>query len=737
MKNFKYSIIIVYYKNEQDLIITLDSLYEFNPENLFEVIIVDNSEDTSVKSKLTKYKNLIYFNSGRNLGYGSGVNYGAKHAKGEFLFILNPDVVFTQNILSTIYKEFSKKTNIGIVAPLLLNSNKSIMSQGAKNVNFFDAVVKFSFLDKIFPNNFISKKYWTKKWNVNKPTRVDNVPGTAFVIRTRVFIEVGGFDEKFFLYFEEFDLCDRVRALGYEIFIDSRLKLVHKWGTSTKLLENKNEIFIESRNYYFQKKFGLFKSLVLNLFLSININNLIFLLIFVFAASMRIFHLSSVINLGIGDQGWFYLSARDMLLLNELPLVGITSSHLWLHQGALWTYVLAAIFKVFNFNPLSPVFFTVFLDLITLSLVYKLSSRIFNNTTGLVASVFYAFSPYVIMASRMSYHTSLIPFLTILTIYSLYKWTKGNFMYFPLLLLLLALLYNFELQTVIFIFITLLFFVYGLIKKKNWVTSLKNHKIVILSLVSVIIPLIPILIFDLKNGFPQTFVFAGWIIYKASSIFLNSNSEFALGPIVSYFSEFINRLFYIQFSLISLSLFLISSVYGFYRVFIKKSGSFVIIILICFFLVLGIFINKTLSDAYLYSLIIPLILLVSAFLGSIFKSKILNIIFIALIATSLLTNLIYLNTSGYYQAYEDKVKYFSKNEAAKYIVKDSNGRGARLVGKGDGSQFISFLDYYKYLIWFYGGNIDQKSNLIYILYETPSGTKIIKGDRNVKHNNFN
>lgn len=737
MKNIKYSIIIVYYKNEQDLIITLDSLYKFNPNNLFEVIIVDNSENTLIKSKLKKYKNLVYSNSGRNLGYGAGINYGAKKAKGEFLFILNPDVVFSQNILSTIYKEFSYRKNVGIIAPILLNLDNSVMDQGAKNIGFLDAIVKFSFLDKIFPNNFISRQYWTRKWNNNKPTKVDNVPGTALVIRKNLFDGIGGFDEKFFLYFEEFDLCDRVRALGYEIFIDSRLKLFHKWGTSTKLLENKNEIFINSRNYYFKKKFGIFKSLVLDLFLGININNLLFLLIFIFAGAIRLFNLSSVINLGIGDQGWFYLSARDMLMTNQIPLVGITSSHLWLHQGALWIYVLAVIFKIFKFSPLSPVVFTVFLDLITLALIYKLSSKIFNSMTGLLAAVFYAFSPYVVMASRMSYHTSFIPLLSILIIYSMYKWIKGNIMYFPLVLLLLSLLYNFELQTVIFVFLTLGIFIYGLIKRKNWVTSLKNKKIVALSLILLITPLLPILIFDIKNGFPQTFVFAGWIIYKTSSVFLGSSSEFSLGPILNYFSEFINRLFYIKFSLVSLGLLIASGIFGFYKAFIKKSGNFSIIILICFFLTLGIFINKTLSDAYLYSLIIPLILLVAAFLGSISKNKVFNIVFLVVLMGSLLTNLVYLNTSGYYEAYANKIKYFSKNEAAKYIVKDSNGRKFRLVGKGDGSQFISFLDYYKYLIWFYGGNIDQKSNLIYILYETPSGTKIIKGDRNVKYSNFN
>ncbi len=737
MKNIKYSIIIVHYKNEKDLIETLNSLYKYSPKNLFEVIIVDNSENTEIKKKIIKYKNIIYCNSGKNLGYGGGVNFGAKRAKGEFLFILNPDVIFTQDVLSSIYKEFNKKINLGIIAPILLNSDNSVMEQGARNVGFFEALVKFSFLDKIFPNNFISRNYWTKKWNTNLPTKVDNVPGTAFVIRKSLFKEVKGFDERFFLYFEEFDLCDKVRALGYEIYIDSRLKLIHKWGTSTKLLENKNEIFIDSRNYYFKKKFGILKSFVINLFLGINLNNLLFLLIFAVAFGLRIYKFESTINLGIGDQGWFYLSARDFIVSFSIPLVGITSSHVWLHQGAMWTYILSFIFKLFSFNPLSPVIFTVILDLSTLVLIYKFSSKMFNPIIGLFAAIIYTFSTYVIMGSRMPYHTSPIPLLTLLFIFAMFKWIKGNINYFPVVLLLLSLLYNFELQTVIFMFTSFVVFIYGLLRRKNWVTNLKNRKTIIASVAFFILPLIPVLIYDLQNGFPQTFVFGGWIFYKAYLTLTSTHSDIALFPLIHYLVNFIDKLFFVESSFLSISLLILASVYALYNTFKERYLNFSILIVIIFFLILGIFINKTFSDAYLYSLIIPLILLVAAFLGNLIKRKSFNLALLVIVLIFLFTNFKYLNSSGYYDAYKQNNKYFSKTDAAKYVVKDSNGKQVRLVGKGDGSQFESFLDYYKYLIWFYGGNIDQKSNMIYILYETPYGTKIIKGDNNVKHSSSN
>jgi len=68
-----------------------------------------------------------------------------------------------------------------------------------------------SFLNKVFPNNPISKKYWLKDWNHKSDREVDVCPGTAFMISSELFKKIGGFDERFFLYFEEDDISKRVK----------------------------------------------------------------------------------------------------------------------------------------------------------------------------------------------------------------------------------------------------------------------------------------------------------------------------------------------------------------------------------------------------------------------------------------------------------------------------------------------------------------------------------------------
>src|SRR5436190_19601262 len=111
---------------------------------------------------------------------------------------------------------------------------------------------------------------------------------------------------------------------------------------------------------------------------TIRLEHILLLLIILLGGFLRFFNLSQLM-LFIGDQGWFYLSARDMLLTGHIPLVGIASSHPWLHQGALWTYLLAIFLWLFHFNPLSGAYISILLDTIAIGLIYKLGKTFFSQ----------------------------------------------------------------------------------------------------------------------------------------------------------------------------------------------------------------------------------------------------------------------------------------------------------------------------------------------------------------------
>ncbi|MBI3985149.1 MAG: glycosyltransferase [Candidatus Levybacteria bacterium] len=728
-----FSFIIVHYKNKKDLFECLDSLLKFKPKFKFEVIIVDNSEEKEIEPSLkNKYKNIKYIPSAKNIGYGSGINLGVRNALGEYIFILNPDVIFKEDIASKLLHKLKKNKEVNVISPILYTEDGKAMKQGAKEPTPLRAIFKFSFLDRLFPNNPFSKDYWVKNWEVNKLKQVDNVPGTALMLSKKIFDEVGGFDETFFLYFEEFDFCKRVRDAGYKLFIDPNSKLIHKWGTTTKLLKNRDQIFRKSRFYYFRKHFGLIKTLLVESFLLINKTNLLLFSILLSALLIRVYNLDNLAPF-IGDQGWFFVSAKDFLTTGNVPLVGITSSHLWLHQGPLWTYLVSLLFLVFDFNPLSPFYFSAVADVLTIVLIYKIGTEIFSQRIAFISSILYAFSPFAILSSRMAYHTSLIPLFIACFIYFLLKWIKGETKYFPLIILSLVLLYNFELQTVILEILFLFILLYGFVKKTPWHRDILNKKSFVFSVLA-FFPMIPILIYDFKNGFPQTIVFGGWILYKGFSFltgFTKGQTDFTgYFVILTFLSDFVRKLVFIQNSLIAILISVLSFAHLLYFS-VKKPirPEYLILVFISVFLLSGILITKTPSDAYLMSMFVPVILMIGIFLGYLLNFKKLFVVVVVLIFILITANAISVLQNDYFQGTKKRFGPTLKDRenASLWMIKDSGTKSFTVIGKGEGSQFESYTAPYEYLSWYHGKEpLKWKGEVIYILSESREGITIEK-----------
>jgi len=346
------SIIIVQYHVKEELLDCIQSIKDSKPKAICEIIVVDNDEKKTIKKDLLKRFPKVIYIPNTNKGFGQGNNVGVKYAKGEFLFFLNPDTIVFKETIDILVSFLKKNKKAGVVAPFLLHDDKNpFEQQGVKELTPMRAVFALSLLNKLFPNNPVSKKYFIQ-WDKLEIKEVDVVPGTAFMMTAELFKSLKGFDEKFFLYFEEFDLCKRIKQKGYKLFINPRVKIIHLWERSTKKRNDINKIFKESRFYYFKKHFGIIPAILTDIILNIGKNSLLFLLIFILAAFLLLYKLETYMPF-IPDQAWFYLSARDIFVKGQIPLLGITSSHTWLHQGALWTYMLAGALWIGRFNPFS------------------------------------------------------------------------------------------------------------------------------------------------------------------------------------------------------------------------------------------------------------------------------------------------------------------------------------------------------------------------------------------------
>jgi GT2 family glycosyltransferase len=735
--NKKVSLIIVHYKANEEFFNCLRSITQHKPKTSFEVIVIDNDENPTIEEEMQKnFSWVIYRKSSKNLGFGAGNNLGAKYAKGEYLFFLNPDTKVYPHTIDNLVSFLEKDSRVGIVAPLLLNSQETPYElQGTKILTPFSGIFALSFLNKLIPHNPVSLRYWQTGWDKTKQKEVDVIPGTAFLIRKKLYEEVGGFDEKFFLFFEEFDLCKRIREIGHTIYIIPDAKVIHLWGRSTKHKKNISEIFIQSRKYYFRKHYGLLAMWLVELFTNFNKQQLILLTILLLAILLRIISISQLMPF-IGDQAWFYLSARDMVQSHQIPLVGIASSHPWIHQGPLWTYMLAPILWIAQWNPLAGACLSISIGIIAIWIMYKCAAELFYPKIGLITAFLFATSPLIVLHDRMPYHTSPIPLFTLCFIYAVYRWMKGNPYSFPVICFFLALLYNFELATAVLWFVLLT--IIG-IKLKSLHKLQISKKILLYSFLAIALPLIPMLLYDFSHGFPQTLKFIAWLGYKLLRLFgypsLHPTEEtFNLAQFLSFTASKYQQLLFVQSTAITAIIGIIS-IGGFFVLCAQKlkdkrfTLNWQLTALWFTISIIGYFAGKTPSDAYL-PMIFPVVILITSLVlekmtrsipGKIANLRLNNFLLIILLAAAASINSYELIHQNYFTVHTATLS--EKQKIARQIVQITQGKSYNLKGKGPGSQFESFTMPYQYLTWQLGHPPSSKKQQIQIIIEE-SKTKI-------------
>jgi len=722
-KKNSISIIIVNYKVKNELLECIKSIYGSKPKVNFEIIVVDNDEKKTIeKDLIKKFPRVKYFKSSKNLGYGAGNNLGAKLAKGEYLFILNPDTKFDNNVIDLLHNFIKRNKKVGAVSPLLIKQNDDPYDpQGSLELTPKNAVFSISIINKFFPDNSVARKFWQRQWDFESTKEVEVCPGTCFLISKKLYEKLGGFDERFFLFFEENDFSRRIKNAGYKLFIYPEAKLYHKLGKSTSKNPNSNKFFQKSRFLYFRKNYGILKAIPTELFLRINKYSLLLLLILLLALILRAYRLSELMHF-IGDQGWFYISARDMLLTGDIPLVGITSSHVWLHQGAFWTYILALLFRIFNFNPFVPGYFIAIVDTLTIILVYIFASTLFLKKTALLSSFFYATSPAIVLAARMPYHTSLIPLFTILLLFSVYKWINGKVIYFPISILILGILYNFEIATFSLAGIILILLFFGYLKKEIWLKKIFNKKILFLSFISGLIPLIPFIIYDLNHGFPQTVKVIIWIFYRLAVFLgyppLNPNAPGETWTTFFIFLQNLIKNFIFNPSKeLSILILLIGLLFLFYKTVnnrrkkIKKIN-YIFILLFILVPAIAYIAAKTNSAAYTLIVFPQLMIMLGILFSFNTRHKIVNLSFLLIAILIGLTNTFVLFKSNF----ETNRTFRAKIEEAKQIIDVSRGKPYNIIGIGEGSQYESFTTPFEYLTWWQGhGPSKNKEELKFYL----------------------
>jgi len=237
MNKVKFSIVIINWNGKEKLGELLDKCLEsvLNTEySNLEVIFVDNaSTDGSYEYVQSKFKAFRFFRNPENLGFVGGNNVGAKLCRGEVIIFLNNDTIVDPYWLNEPAKLF-ENPKIGVVqSNLRLLSNPEIPDSTGHCINVLALPIE---------NNFFMQE-------PKQPKPIFGAKGAAFFIRKDLFEKLNGFDEDYFFYFEETDLCWRAHLLGYEVYFSPNSRVLHK-GSGTfkngKLLYHRQKNTIAS-----------------------------------------------------------------------------------------------------------------------------------------------------------------------------------------------------------------------------------------------------------------------------------------------------------------------------------------------------------------------------------------------------------------------------------------------------------------------------------------------------------
>lgn len=243
------SVIIVNYNTTALVYQCIKSIYDKTQGGAFEIIIVDNdSSDKSIDSITSDFPHILLVKSIQNLGFGKANNLGAKYAKGDYLFLLNPDTYLINNAIEILYSYIFNKQSVGICGGNLFDNDMH------PNNSFSMSFPSITDEIDILMGRFLSKILHKDNFNyTNLPKPVSYITGADLMISRKLFNELEGFSPDFFMYFEETELSYRVRKLGYDIISVPQAKIVHLEGKSFSVEERKLRMYYEGRKIFYLK----------------------------------------------------------------------------------------------------------------------------------------------------------------------------------------------------------------------------------------------------------------------------------------------------------------------------------------------------------------------------------------------------------------------------------------------------------------------------------------------------
>ena len=229
------STIVVNYRSYEELTACLTAIGAEGTRTSIQVVVVDQESDAGrLAAVRAQFPDAVTIANPRNDGFAAGVNRGASRATGRYLLLVNPDTVISSGLVGALASWLEAQPDVAVAGPRIFNADGTIQPSARR---FPDLTTAFggrmSSLTRLAPDNWLSRR--NLEWSrASTPTEVDWVSGACMMIRRSAFDAVGGMDDRFFLYWEDADLCRRLRSAGHRTVYVPTVSAVHEGARASR-----------------------------------------------------------------------------------------------------------------------------------------------------------------------------------------------------------------------------------------------------------------------------------------------------------------------------------------------------------------------------------------------------------------------------------------------------------------------------------------------------------------------